>query len=166
MRKQLGVWYTSAEVVRYMVARMDKALQDDLHIPDGLAAENVSVLDPCCGTGAYLTEGANSIALGDPGFSQPPPRRIVRIRWRQGPQTMEMIREDDHSIDGKGPFFGDVSKCLAQKSTGPGVTEHRASASGNDSEKVGGPRDKSAAVAHKRGEGMSDYAYGSSALQD
>ena len=56
LRKQLGVWYTPAEVVRYMVARVDKALKDDLGIPDGLAAENVYVLDPCCGTGAYLAE--------------------------------------------------------------------------------------------------------------
>ena len=56
LRKQLGVWYTPPEAVRYMVARVDKALKDDLDIPDGLAAENVYVLDPCCGTGAYLAE--------------------------------------------------------------------------------------------------------------
>ena len=30
LRKQLGVWYTPAEVVRYMVARVDTALKDDL----------------------------------------------------------------------------------------------------------------------------------------
>ena len=56
LRKQLGVWYTPTEVVRYMVARVDKALKDDLGIADGLAADNVYVLDPCCGTGAYLGE--------------------------------------------------------------------------------------------------------------
>ena len=56
LRKQLGVWYTPTEVVRYMVARVDKALKDDLGVADGLAAENVYVLDPCCGTGAYLAE--------------------------------------------------------------------------------------------------------------
>ena len=56
LRKQLGVWYTPVEVVRYMVARVDKALKDDLGIADGLAGENVYVLDPCCGTGAYLAE--------------------------------------------------------------------------------------------------------------
>ena len=37
LRKQLGVWYTPAEVVRYMVARVDRALKDDLGIEDGLA---------------------------------------------------------------------------------------------------------------------------------
>ncbi len=56
LRKQLGVWYTPAEVVRYMVSRVDLALKKELDIPDGLAAENVYVLDPCCGTGAYLAE--------------------------------------------------------------------------------------------------------------
>ena len=63
LRKQLGVWYTPAEVVRYMVARVDKALRDDLGIADGLAAENVYVLDPCCGTGAYLAEVLRRIAV-------------------------------------------------------------------------------------------------------
>ena len=62
LRKQLGVWYTPTEVVRYMVARVDKALKDDLGIPSGLAAENVYVLDPCCGTGAYLAEVLRRIA--------------------------------------------------------------------------------------------------------
>ena len=62
LRKQLGVWYTPAEVVRYMVARVDKALKDDLDIPDGLAGDNVYVLDPCCGTGAYLAEVLRRIA--------------------------------------------------------------------------------------------------------
>ena len=45
-----------------MVARVDKALKDDLGITDGLAAENVYVLDPCCGTGAYLAEVLRRIA--------------------------------------------------------------------------------------------------------
>ena len=62
LRKQLGVWYTPSEVVRYMVARVDMALRDDLGIMDGLAAENVYVLDPCCGTGAYVSEVLRRIA--------------------------------------------------------------------------------------------------------
>ncbi len=67
LRKQLGVWYTPNEVVRYMVARVDKALKDDLKIADGLAAENVYVLDPCCGTGAYLAEVLRRIAANIEG---------------------------------------------------------------------------------------------------
>ena len=62
LRKQLGVWYTPAEVVDYMVARVDRALKDDLGIADGLAGENVYVLDPCCGTGAYLAAVLRRVA--------------------------------------------------------------------------------------------------------
>ena len=62
LRKRLGVWYTPSEIVRYMVARVDRSLQEDLGITDGLAAENVFVLDPCCGTGAYLAEVLRRIA--------------------------------------------------------------------------------------------------------
>ena len=70
LRKQLGVWYTPTEVVRYMVARVDKALKDDLGIAAGLAADNVYVLDPCCGTGAYLAAVLRRIAgnLGEQGL--------------------------------------------------------------------------------------------------
>ena len=62
LRKDLGVWYTPPEVVRYMVARVDQALRDELGIADGLADENVFILDPCCGTGAYLVEAVRKIA--------------------------------------------------------------------------------------------------------
>ena len=54
LRKDLGVWYTPAEIVDYQVERVDTALREDLHIADGLADPRVVVLDPCCGTGAYV----------------------------------------------------------------------------------------------------------------
>lgn len=56
LRKELGVWYTPPEVVKYMVARVDDALRKDLGIAAGLADPRVVVLDPCCGTGAFLVE--------------------------------------------------------------------------------------------------------------
>ena len=56
LRKKLGVWYTPDEIVRYQVAKVDRVLREELGVPDGLADENVVVLDPCCGTGAYLVE--------------------------------------------------------------------------------------------------------------
>ena len=56
LRDQLGVWFTPRELVRYMVERVDQALREELDIADGLADDRVHVLDPCCGTGAYLTE--------------------------------------------------------------------------------------------------------------
>ena len=62
LRKELGVWYTPPEIVKYMVARVDTVLREELDIADGLADPRVVVLDPCCGTGAYLVEVLNKIA--------------------------------------------------------------------------------------------------------
>ncbi|MCE9634906.1 MAG: N-6 DNA methylase [Planctomycetes bacterium] len=56
LRKAFGVWYTPPEIVRYMVGSVDKALRENFHLADGLADPSVIVLDPCCGTGAYLVE--------------------------------------------------------------------------------------------------------------
>ena len=62
LRKDLGVWYTPVEVVKYMVARVDAELRNTLGVADGLADPNVYILDPCCGTGAYLVEVLRKIA--------------------------------------------------------------------------------------------------------
>lgn len=62
LRKELGVWYTPREIVKYQVARVDTVLREELDLADGLADQNVVVLDPCCGTGAYLVEVLRSIA--------------------------------------------------------------------------------------------------------
>ncbi len=62
LRKELGVWYTPPEIVQYMVARVDMVLREELGLADGLADEQVYILDPCCGTGAYLVEVLRRIA--------------------------------------------------------------------------------------------------------
>src|SRR5208337_5523956 len=41
LRKDLGVWYTPIEVVKYMVARVDAELRNTLGVEDGLADPNV-----------------------------------------------------------------------------------------------------------------------------
>ena len=56
LRRELGVWYTPREIVRYQVARVDAALREELGVAAGLADPSVVVLDPCCGTGAHLVE--------------------------------------------------------------------------------------------------------------
>lgn len=61
LRKQFGVWYTPPEIVRYMVRRVDRALVEHYGIADGLADPRVVILDPCCGTGAYLVETLRTI---------------------------------------------------------------------------------------------------------
>ncbi len=62
LRKELGVWYTPREVVQYMVERVDRVLREELGRAAGLADPNVYVLDPCCGTGAFLVEALSRIA--------------------------------------------------------------------------------------------------------
>ncbi len=64
LRKDLGVWYTPPEIVRYMVARVDQVLREELKLADGLADDNVVILDPCCGTGTYLVEVLRVIHAG------------------------------------------------------------------------------------------------------
>ena len=46
----------------YLGGRVKRALKGELRIEDGLAAENVYIIDPCCGTGACLTETLKRIA--------------------------------------------------------------------------------------------------------
>jgi len=62
LRKELGVWYTPEEIVLYQVERVDAVLRSELDLADGLADPNVIVLDPCCGTGAYLRAVLRRIA--------------------------------------------------------------------------------------------------------
>jgi hypothetical protein len=62
LRKKLGVWYTPGDIVRYQVRKIDQLLRQRLGCPRGFADEHVVVLDPCCGTGAYLIEVLGCIA--------------------------------------------------------------------------------------------------------
>ena len=62
LRKELGVWFTPPEIVRYQVQKVDRLLREQLGCPHGFADEQVVVLDPCCGTGAYLLEVVRCIA--------------------------------------------------------------------------------------------------------
>ena len=80
LRKELGVWYTPPEIVEYMVARVDTVLREELDVPDGLADPRVYVLDPCCGTGAYLVEVLEKIADLGRGFGRHRPDDSGRSR--------------------------------------------------------------------------------------
>ncbi len=61
LRRDLGVYYTPPEIVKYMVERVHRALQNELDLPLGLADPSVYVLDPCCGTGAFVLETLRKI---------------------------------------------------------------------------------------------------------
>ena len=62
LRKELGVWYTPPEIVRYQVRKVDRLLREELGCGRGFADERVVVLDPACGTGAYLIEVLRCVA--------------------------------------------------------------------------------------------------------
>lgn len=62
LRKELGVWYTPWEIVRYQVRKVDRLLRDELGCERGLADPQVVVADLCCGTGAYVLEVLRCIA--------------------------------------------------------------------------------------------------------
>jgi hypothetical protein len=58
LRKELGIWYTPHEIVRYQIERTHELLQTELGIAKGLLDDNVTLLDPAVGTGSYLVEVA------------------------------------------------------------------------------------------------------------
>ncbi len=85
LRKQLGVWYTPSEIVRYQVRRVDQLLRDELECPQGLADRRVVVLDPACGTGAYLIEVLRCVAerLRDEGSGAIVPAELLDAACRR-----------------------------------------------------------------------------------
>ena len=89
LRKQLGVWYTPPEIVQYQVARVDAALREELDIPDGLADPRVFVLDPCCGTGAYLVEVLRKI---DKRFEEEKGEGALAERCSKGSRARTCLR--------------------------------------------------------------------------
>lgn len=52
-KQRYGVYYTPVEVVRYMVAALDRTLKDHLKTK-GLIDPEVTILDPATGTGTFL----------------------------------------------------------------------------------------------------------------
>lgn len=53
MRNDAGVYYTPVEVVRFQVRLLDEILNTRFGRQRGLGAEDVNILDPAVGTGAY-----------------------------------------------------------------------------------------------------------------
>jgi hypothetical protein len=85
LRKELGVWYTPTPIVRYQVGRIDKLLREELDCPRGFADERVVVLDPACGTGAYLLEALRYTAeqLERDGAGATIPARLLDAACRR-----------------------------------------------------------------------------------
>jgi hypothetical protein len=88
LRKQMGVWYTPPEIVKYMVERVDTVLRQELGVPLGLADKNVYVLDPCCGTGSYLVEVLDRI------------HRTIKERGEDGLTASDLKDAAQHRVFG------------------------------------------------------------------
>jgi hypothetical protein len=85
LRKQLGVWYTPTSIVRYQVGKINRLLREELGCSRGFADERVIVLDPACGTGAYLLEALRYMAeqLEDEGAGATVPARLLDAACRR-----------------------------------------------------------------------------------
>jgi hypothetical protein len=102
LRKELGVWYTPPEIVKYMVERVDTVLREELNLSDGLANKNVYVLDPCCGTGSYLVEVLDRIhrtlkergedALTASDLKEAAQKRVFDLRFCPRPSSSHTCR--------------------------------------------------------------------------
>jgi len=55
-RERRGVYYTPEPVVSFIVRSLHQILKDKFNISDGLASENVTLLDPTGGTLGFLTK--------------------------------------------------------------------------------------------------------------
>ncbi|HMC12057.1 MAG TPA: N-6 DNA methylase, partial [Pirellulaceae bacterium] len=61
-RKRGGVFYTPAEMVRFICRRVDEQLETEFDVPGGLAA--ATILDPAAGSGAFLLGAIEHIHAG------------------------------------------------------------------------------------------------------
>lgn len=93
LREDLGVWYTPPEIVRYQVRRVHHLLKTELGRSRGLADPDVVVLDPCCGTGAYLLEVARCVAEELRANGDARPRAVARL-----PRAGDRVRDPDRSL--------------------------------------------------------------------
>lgn len=66
-REKRGVYYTPEPVVRYIVRSVHEVLKRDFNMPDGLADDRVTLLDPAAGT---LTFPAEAIKLAVQEYTQ------------------------------------------------------------------------------------------------
>ncbi|MEU1605810.1 type ISP restriction/modification enzyme [Micromonospora matsumotoense] len=62
LRRKTGSYYTPVPVVRAMTRLVDEALRDRLGLSDGLAADEVTLIDPALGTGTFLLDVVRVIA--------------------------------------------------------------------------------------------------------
>ena len=83
LRKQLGVWYTPPEIVRYMVARVDAVLRSELGVADGLADSRAERLREQGGD-ALLAQDLKRAAMDRVFGFEIMPAPFVIAHWQVG----------------------------------------------------------------------------------
>ena len=70
LRKKLGAFYTPLPIVRFIVRAVDRIIEKDFGLPQGLAntskigdIHRVQILDPAVGTGTFITEVIRNIYM-------------------------------------------------------------------------------------------------------
>lgn len=58
MRKHLGVYYTPEQVVSFISRSVNMTLKQRFHHLAGIASSDITLLDPCTGTGTFLAQSA------------------------------------------------------------------------------------------------------------
>ncbi len=101
LRKQTGSYYTSPPVVEAMVRLVNEALHSRFGLTRGLAAPNVTVADPCVGTGTFILGVLRQIAAeaeaaegpgAVPGAIKAGVRRLIAFEIQLGPFAVAQLR--------------------------------------------------------------------------
>lgn len=101
LRRQTGSYYTPPEVVESMVRLVDEALRTRFGRPQGIAAEDVTVVDPAVGTGTFILALLDTIArsvTADIGAGAVPDaiqaalKRVVAFEMQLGPFAVAQLR--------------------------------------------------------------------------
>lgn len=101
LRKRSGSYYTPHEVVAAMTRLADDVLRTRLGRQEGLASEDVTVVDPAMGTGAYILEviekAAATVATEQgpgavPAFMRSFAKRVIGFEKQLGPFAVAELR--------------------------------------------------------------------------
>lgn len=95
MRNDAGVYYTPVEIVRFQVRLLDEILRTRFGRERGLGSNDVNILDPAVGTGAYPLAVAESV-LNDSASPQSDARslaeRLFGFELLVGPYSVAHLR--------------------------------------------------------------------------
>lgn len=95
MRNDAGVYYTPVEVVRMQVRLLDEILRTRFGRQRGLGADDVNVLDPAIGTGAYalaVAEHVLSNSASPQSDSRSLSKRLFGFELLVGPYSVAHLR--------------------------------------------------------------------------